>query len=337
MMQRMLVNQNKYFLITISVFFFGFLLIFIAGFRTLENYFDTATYLMMIHTYENIWDFEPTFWIINNINKYYLGGNEQIFFLLYAILGVSTKIFAIRKLSLLPIFSIYAYICLLFVLNEMTAIRAGVAVGVFLLAIPDIFYRNFKTYMIKILIAMAFHYSAIIFILVYFIDPKKINKKIFLLLPILAFIIAFIPNITLSIIGFIGEFLPGNIGLKTQAYLSLLDDDTYSTINRFNPFILSLTFIYYFSLFNIDKFKSKFDIIFLKLLGLQIFFFYFFFSIPVFAGRLSQFFAASLIIFLPHFILIFRKKLLPIILIMTFLTIYLISVLLKYTLLFQGY
>lgn len=326
--------MNKTSFKTLNLFFLifiGLVLSIIAGFRTLENYFDTRMYLEIIHRYNGMFDFEPTVWFIRNINNFLLGGEDQTFFLIYAILGVTIKLIAIRKLSLLPTFSIFAYVCLWFVLQEMTQIRSGVAIAIFLLAIPDILNRNFKMYLFKTLLAISFHYSAALMIFIYFINPYKINKIFFSLLPILGFTFALFPSVGLGILSFIGTILPGDLGAKIIMYISLLEDDNYNKINIFNPFIVSLTFVYYYALYHSEKFKSKYDLIFIKLLGFQIFSFYFLFSIPVMAGRVSQFLAISLVILLPHFILIFKEKFIPSFLIILWLIFYFSSVIIKYT------
>ncbi|NDK08604.1 hypothetical protein EOM39_05185 [Candidatus Gracilibacteria bacterium] len=291
-------------------------LIIIVGFRPLEYFRDTHVYLEMIATYDHLWMAEPTFWIINQFNQLLLGGNDQIFFLIYAILGVTIKIIAINRLSSLPLLSVYLYICLYFVLHEMTQIRVGVACGIFLLAIPDIVNKNFRIYLFKTLIAMAFHYSAIIMLVVYFVNNKNINRKIYFFLPIIGLFLAFIPNLMLTIFTFFEFILPSVIANKVTIYISLIDNEDYNKINIFNLFTLSLICFYYFALFNIWRLKTELDIVLIKFFGLQLFIYYAFSSIPVFAIRLSEFIGFSLILLIPNLIFMFKQKLLPILFIL---------------------
>lgn len=137
---------------TLILILVGILLILVAGLRPIGIDGDSLNYVGVLHvslSEANFIDKEPTFWIINELNKILFGGNEQTFFLIFAILGVSLKLLAIKKLSLLPFYSIFVYICLYFILHEMTQIRVGVATAIFLLAIPDIYNRNFKTFLFK--------------------------------------------------------------------------------------------------------------------------------------------------------------------------------------------
>ena len=300
---------------SLFMFFFGLLLIIIAGFRPLEYFRDTENYLTMLHSFDNIWQSEPTFWILNQFNQLLLGGNDQIFFLIYAILAITIKIIAINRLSSLPLLSVYLYICLYFVLHEMTQIRVGVACGIFLLAIPDIVNKNFRMYLFKTLIAMAFHYSAIIMLVLYFVNNKNINRKVYFFLPIIGFILAFIPNLMLTIFTFFEFILPSVIANKVTIYISLIYNEDYNKINMFNLLTLSLVCIYYFALFNICRLKTKLDTVLIKLFGLQLFIYYAFSSIPAFAIRLSEFIGFSLILLIPNLIFMFKQKLLPILVI----------------------
>lgn len=300
---------------TLVLVFIGILLVLIAGFRPLEYFRDASIYLEIIRSMNSLWDMEPSVWLINQFNQLLLGGNDQIFFLIYAILGVTIKIIAINRLSSLPLLSVYLYICLYFVLHEMTQIRVGVACGIFLLAIPDIVNKNFRMYLFKTLIAMAFHYSAIIMLVVYFVNNKNINRKIYFFLPIIGLFLAFIPNLILTIFTFFEFILPSVIANKITIYISLIDNEDYNKINIFNLFTLSLICFYYFALFNIWRLKTELDIVLIKFFGLQLFIYYAFSSIPTFAIRLSEFIGFSLIILIPNLIFMFKQKLLPLLVI----------------------
>jgi len=275
----------------------------------LEYFHDTENYLTMIHTYDKIWQTEPTFWIINQLLS---GGSDQIFFLIYATLGVSIKIYAIKRISSFPLLSVYLYICLYFILHEMTQIRVGVACGIFLLAIPDIVNKNFRMYLFKTLIAMSFHYSAIIMLVLYFVNNKNINRKIYFFLPIIGLILAFIPNLMLNIFTFFEFILPSVIANKVTLYLSLIDNEDYNKINTFNIFTLSLFLIYCFMLFNLNIIRTQLNIVMIQLFGIQLFVYYSFSSIPAFAARLSEFIGIILVILIPNLILMFKQKLFPI-------------------------
>lgn len=299
----------------ITYLFFAYILIILAGFRPLEYFQDTVGYIEWIHTNDKVFQLEPTFWIINQFNQLLLGGEDQIFFLIYAILGVSIKVLAIRRLSAFPFLSLYLYICLYFILHEMTQIRVGVACGIFLLAIPDILNKNFKKYLLKTIIATSFHYSALIMIFLYFIDSKKIDKKTYYLLPLLGLIFAYVPNLFINIFNLISMFLPSFLSVKVIYYIDQMDKAEYNSINIFNIFILSLIIIYYYFLFNLDFIKTKLNILLIKLLGIQLFVYFLFSSVPPIAVRVSDFIGISIIITIPNLIFLFKQKKFPILII----------------------
>ena len=162
---------------------------------------------------------------------------------------------------------------------------------------------------------MAFHYSAIIMLVVYFVNNKNINRKIYFFLPIIGLFLAFIPNLMLTIFTFFEFILPSVIANKVTIYISLIDNEDYNKINIFNLFTLSLICFYYFALFNIWRLKTELDIVLIKFFGLQLFIYYAFSSIPTFAIRLSEFIGFSLILLIPNLIFMFKQKLLPLLVI----------------------
>lgn len=307
----------------------GVLLILIAGLRPIGIDGDSLAYANVLHvnlSEANFIDKEPMFWVINEVNKIFFGGNEQTFFLIFAILGVTLKVLAIARLSLLPILGIFTYICLYFILHEMTQIRVGVATAIFLLAIPNIYNRNLKSFLFKTILAMMFHYSAIIMLLVYFLNPYKINLKVFFFLPLIGIVFMFIGINIITILNPFLFLLPDFIANKIQLYILLLDDGKFNQINVFNFYYGSLFMFYYTMILHQSYFKSQYDVLFLKIFGFMLFFFYFSSAIPVLAFRVSEFFGVVLIILIPHFALIFKQKTIAKIPLMLWLTIYLIFI-----------
>ena len=115
-------------------FLIGLVLIFVAGFReigldpdsvnyenTFRNYFKNGTDEMI----------EPSFLLISYILGLFTD-NVHMLFLLYAIFGVSLKMFAFRKMSEFYFVPLLCYISFYYVLHDLTQIRAGVVSGIFL-------------------------------------------------------------------------------------------------------------------------------------------------------------------------------------------------------------
>ena len=288
-------------------------LILIAGFRTIGLDRDSLNYVTYYQSANKIdlLDKEPAFWIIKFVNDILFKGDIRTFFFIFATLGVSIKFFAIKKLSKKPWISVIAYISLYYILHEMTQIRAGVAAGIFLLAIPDIYNKNLKNYLLKTLIAVSFHYSAIIMLPLYFFNPKNI-KIIYFSLPVLGLFFALSKLSSTFLINKIVNILPEFLRYKINIYFSLLNNGIHSEINIFNIYYTSLLilliFIFYILYILKIKLKGFYDIIYVKILIFSLFVFYFFSFIPVFSFRISEFLDVVLIFLIPNLYLYFKQK-----------------------------
>ncbi len=284
--------------------------ILIAGLRPIGLDRDSIAYANYLQSYKdvNLLALEPAFWVIKWFNDIFFNGNVRTFFLIYAILGVSIKFLAIKRLSKLPWLSVGAYLSSYFILHEMTQIRAGVAAGLFLLSIPDIHSRNFRKFIVKALLAISFHYSAIIMLPLYFLHPKKLNVAYFLL-PIVGLISVYV-DLSKPLLSNLANFAPNFLAYKINTYLTLLELGEHSEINIVNFYYISLLLITYFGFFLYikNKIKNDYDVLFLKIFALSLFNFYFFSDVPVFAYRISQFLNVVAVIFLPNFILYFKQK-----------------------------
>jgi hypothetical protein len=294
-------------------------LILIAGLRPIGLDRDSIEYAKIIQSSIDVNSIEPAFWIIKHFNDIFFSGDVHTFFLIFATLGISIKFLAIKKISKMPLLSVIVYLSIYFVLHEMTQIRAGVAAGLFLLSIPDIYNRNFRKFIIKALLAISFHYSAIIILPLYFLHPKKLNVAYFLL-PIVGLILAYF-DLSKTLLSNLVNLTPNFLAYKINTYLTLLELGEHSEINIVNFYYSSLLFLTYFGFFLYikNKIKNDYDVLFLKILALSLFSFYFFSSVPVFAFRVSEFLNVVIVIFLPNFILYFRQKKLIFILLAIFL------------------
>jgi hypothetical protein len=296
-------------------------LILIAGLRPIGLDRDSIEYAKIIQSSidVNLLDKEPTFWIIKYFNDIFFFGDVHTFFLIFATLGISIKFLAIKKISKMPLLSVIVYLSIYFILHEMTQIRAGVAAGLFLLSIPDIYNRNFRKFIIKALLAISFHYSAIVMIPLYFLHPKKLNVA-YILLPIVGLISAYF-GLSKILLSNLANLAPNFLAYKINTYLTLLELGEHSEINIVNFYYTSLLFFTYlgFFLYIKNKIKNDYNVLFLKILALSLFSFYFFSSVPVFAFRVSEFLNVVTVIFLPNFILYFKQKKLVFILLAIFL------------------
>lgn len=287
------------------------ILIAFAGFRAVGFDRDSPTYAIIIQSIDfsnlNFSDKEPTFYIIVYIAKCLFGDAVRGTFIIYAFLGVTLKMAAIYRHAHVPILSVLFYISSYYILHELTQIRVGVAAAIFLLALPDIINKNLWRYMLKICVATLFHYSAVILVLAYCINVHKKQYLLYLFLPFAA-IILYLTDFVKNMMIFLSLDLPQIMPSKVLLYLDLLRQGIHSEINVINLFYVSLIFIYYFLVLNMNRVKEPFDVLQIKLLGWMLFLFYSFASIPVFAFRLSELVGVVLIFILPSFVTIIKQK-----------------------------
>lgn len=230
---------------------------------------------------------EFSFLQISRILRFFVD-NVHIIFLFYAILGVSLKFEAIRRLSPILFLPVVIYLGNYFILHEMTQIRAGVASGLLLLSIPYLAERKWKQTLTCWFIALFFHYSSAALFLLVFLNNKDISNKWKIILA------SIIP------IGYILYFLGVNvittlpipyIGNKIEAYQDLKAKGIIGDeINVFNAVFLVKEAIFLYLLYMYDTVKqfNKYLPLMLRIMALSIFSFLIFAPLPVLAFRISE-------------------------------------------------
>lgn len=204
---------------------------------------------------------EPSFILIFSLVKSFFFNGFPIAIFLYALLGVSLKMRAIKKLTDLVMLSTLIYFSSIFLLQDMNQIRVGVAIGFLLLSTIYIEEKKLLKFIICILLAVFFHYASIVFIPFYFLNTKKINKPFFILLitiPILLCLIKFDPYSILTKIHF-GVFTDKiNTYIQIQKYKK-------EHINLFNfSIIVQIAFSLFFIFFS-EKTGNKYAILLTKI------------------------------------------------------------------------
>jgi hypothetical protein len=284
------------------------LLTFISGFRPSECCSDYSTY---VDYYDNIdthsfIELEPTFFLISSISKVIFNSSIGVF-LIYAVIGVLSKGFAIKKLSSLYLLSLIIYSSTFFLLHEMTQIRVGIASSILLLSIPSIYERKKYIFLFFILLGTLFHYSFLIFGLFYFVQPKTLNPYLYLGLIAFGFIsyllgINIVSMATLIPIEFISS--------KLIAYNKLLEMGVDTKINVFNILVI-FRICFLLVLLWKNKFlyeKNKYALVLIKIYAFSIFLFTFLSTLPVLAFRIRELLGIVEIILLPFLIYLIKEK-----------------------------
>jgi transmembrane protein EpsG len=165
-------------------FILGFLLFMIAALRSTSVGFDSGQYSRHFYnvqylSFKDIYSIhrnEFGFYFLIKILSY-ISSNHQIMFafigLVYAY-SISRFIF---KYSLDPMVSFIMLIAMEYYAFSLTGLRQILAYSIILFAIDCVAKRNFKKFLILILIASLFHQSAILFIPTYFLIYFRVYGK----------------------------------------------------------------------------------------------------------------------------------------------------------------
>lgn len=271
-------------------FIIGILLVLIAGLRPPGCDNDSLNYQYLYESsglQEDSIIVEPSFYWIGNLIKNTFDDFQGLL-IIYAIIGVFFKMKAIQKLSPSVLFlPLLVYFCNYFILHEMTQIRVGISAGIFMFALKPLIQGKRWQYLGWVIIAIFFHYSAIILLPIVFINNKPIRKKekwiLLFFLPIGFIIAAMHINILFSIP------IPA-IQQKIQLYQELSDKGFGTKVNIFNIQFLIRVFVFFFSLLFYDFIKqcNTYIPIFIRLMAISIFSFLFLSSLAVLAFRVSE-------------------------------------------------
>ena len=291
---------------SIMYFVIGFGFIFVAGLRKEGVDQDYQSYLSEFFEPGSI--LESSFGLIVSLIKHFTY-NPVYMFLLYAAIGVTINIIAIRQLTDLYICSLLIYFSWFFLLHDMTQIRVGVSCAFLLLSIKPLYERKFLIVFLFFLLAIFFHYSAIIIIFILLFSPKRINRKKWFYIVPLGYIIHFFNVSIMSLL------IKGPLFEKIELYNDLNSTDFagFSHINVFNPVYLSNIIIFYFLLYHIERIhnENKYAYLLIKIYGLAIFSFTALSSITVVAARTNEFFGVVQIILIPTVVYCIKPTAIP--------------------------
>ena len=297
------IKTNVFFL------FFGITLVLIAGFRNGDKMPDYLTYVGLYHQIisGNFTYFIEFTYIYLSIFSNFVVKEEPIFlFLIYAIIGVTLKLYSIRKLTELWFFSLVIYICNYFILHEMIQIRAGVASGFILLSILPLKERKFKFFLLLITLATLFHYSSIFFLLLWFLTSKPYKLSYYFLFIVVAFIIHFA---RIDPISLMMNFIPEEYFSVKIGYIDK-DRANDLAINVFGIFAITRILIFFYFLFyekTIKKHNHYFTII-LKYYFLGVFSYISLAYYPEIAVRIAYTLMSSEIIIIPALVYTIKSK-----------------------------
>lgn len=276
-------SRQKYRYIYVCI---GVMMVLIAALRPIDSTPDTSNYEQIFHDRDDLL-MEPTFQILAYIINLF-SDNVHWLFLVYAILGISLKMFAIEKCSDCLYVSLLIYFSNYYLLHDLVQIRAGVASGFLLLSLKPLCEGKKRRVLLLYLLASLFHYSALVlfFLLFFSNNLTPIGRWFWGGVALAGYIVYFLQIDFFALIPL--PFFEAKMEAKELAR----DIGIESEINVFNVLFLIRVFVFYYILLFYDTIKeyNQYISIELKIMALSLFCFPAFFSMPVFSYRLRDLF-----------------------------------------------
>lgn len=233
---------------------------------------------------------EPTFKIINGLSRFL--NAPLLLFVIYAFLAVPLKVCAIKRLSPYWYLSILLWFAHLFLIQEMTQIRAAVSSGIFLFSLPYLGDAKRLKFALCLIASILFHYSAIVLIPLLMLGNKDLSRYwrfLLVILPITMYVFPFAGMDVLKLVPI--PFLQQ----KLQMYEDLMvyEGGVWADINIYNVVALARLFAYYVLVWKYDYLKDKYPYmpIMLKIFCYSICMYVGFSFLPPVAMRIEEFIA----------------------------------------------
>lgn len=283
----------------------GVYLIIFAGCRGIGTDNDMEAYIDLFNKPESLAYFhqsrdELIATLLPVFLKYFYSYSTLAIFMIFAIISITPKVYAMNKYSAFPLVSMFLYYCHFYLLQDMTQVRAACAIGILFLSIKDIEERNPIQFLLKIAIACIFHYSSLLFLMFYYLSDKSLNARMYTLLLFGTLILA------VSRINIV-NFIPGLTMLSSK--LATYAEDQTVTVNPLSVQCITNLLVILFQIKYVEIIKQrKYAIILLKLYALSLILFWGFSSVAVLSFRISELIGISAIFCVPNLYLIMKSK-----------------------------
>lgn len=220
-----------------------------------------------------------------------VGGTVSVMFLIYSLISVPTKLFAIRKLTPFCFLALALYIPVYYELHDLIQIRAAAATAMLLIAIPSLHERRWRIGVPLMLVATVIHYSTIMALPLLYFGNKEMNTRwrmIFACIVPLGFMFYMVHIDILSLIP--SSLFGGKLDFyKNSAETGAMDEmiTPYKNVYFMLKCILYLFMLYYYEMV---KKETPYITILLKYMAVSIFAMFAFSNIPTLATRTSDLF-----------------------------------------------
>ena len=302
------IQRDKNILQLLIFFCLGCLLVMVAGGRPpgLDPDYWSYFFTLKMHPAEyNYFEFEPFYYLAVYFSSYVFDIGAQGLFYVIAIVFVVFSLMAIWKYSERPFFSVLIFILLFYPNFALIQIRNGVALSILIFAFYDFSADRKKDAFIKMILATLWHYSSVVFLLVYLLDLKNIKIFFYAFLPVIGYFVGQY-FFSVSLLEKILSVLNSEYFYKLINYVDISRNESISSlmeINLINFYTLFILCLYYLGLYIYSFYRtSPSYTLFLKVLGWGIFSWFALSALPVLSFRFSNSAYFFLIFLLPLYI-----------------------------------
>lgn len=147
----------------------------LTAFRPIGSDADSRTYTYL---YSNVREdfIEFSFvWIVQLVHV--LFDDVRWLFVLYALLSIPVHAYGLFRLSPYVLLSLLLWFAHYFLIQDFTQIRVAVSVGIWFVALVSLCEGKRMKYFLYVLLATAFHYSAVAFLLPLFFSNKPLTLR----------------------------------------------------------------------------------------------------------------------------------------------------------------
>lgn len=219
---------------------------------------------------------------------YNFSSDVHIIFMFYAFVGISLKMFALKKLSHLWFLPMIIYLGNYFLLQELTQIRASVVTSILLLTIIPLAEGKKLVVFLMIAACCTIHYSSFSLFPILFLNNKDMDTKQRILwasLVPIGYVCCF------AGINILAEIPIPYISEKIEMYQELRDKGIKGDeINVFNIVILVKVISYLYLIYFYDTIRAfnPYSSLIIKYMGASLFSYLIFSPLPVLAVRISE-------------------------------------------------
>lgn len=199
----------------LALFYFANIFLYFLSFLRWETGTDWTSYITIYNQVEwdNMWIVEPVFGSVNIISRTVFDNYSCNLWVLSSIMFYyQTK--AIAKFSLFPLVSLMMLVGMQF--GNVFFVRQNIAVALSMISVYYIIKRKFILYILFSLLAIGFHFSAIVFLPAWWVFNLKLDKKKWLLYIIISSFSSFAFS---PLLNYIGDLIGGGVYYRLIFYL----------------------------------------------------------------------------------------------------------------------